>query len=220
MLEASVAFRATLGPRNCEAGFEGRRSPLAVVPSSGAPVMPLAAAAMAATLLAAVELMLFLRVTRCAGFIEPTERECECGRDLGSEPAIMFPECRCWLAGRTAIGSWIAGAVSAVFAVQLAEQGGRALRTVMVPECQKKSWRLAVVCFGPPGFVSKAAAGGLHSLRRVGDSGGRGRCAADRVPSGDAGQRRERRPLNMYYYSLRCVRAEVWRAGRLRPKNS
>lgn len=72
-----------LGPRNCAAGFEGLRWV-----SSGAPDMPLAAAARAAMLLAAVVLMLFRRVTRCAGFIEAADIECECGRDLGSEPAM------------------------------------------------------------------------------------------------------------------------------------
>jgi hypothetical protein len=91
-----------LGPRNCDAGFEGRR---VVADSRGAPDMPLAAAAMAATLLAAVDDMLFLRVTRCAWCIEPPDIECECGRDLGSEPA-MLDECRCWLVGRAGVGSW------------------------------------------------------------------------------------------------------------------
>lgn len=88
-----------LGPRNWAAGFEGRRWF-----SSGAPDMPLAAAANAAMLLAAVELMLFLRVTRWAGFIEAADSECECGRDLGSEPAMEL-EWRCWVEGRTAMGS-------------------------------------------------------------------------------------------------------------------
>lgn len=99
-----------MGPRNCEAGFERRRGTL--LPSNGAPIVPLAAATMAATLLAAVELMLFLRVTRCAE-LELTDSDDECGRDLGREPGMTLPECRCWLAGRVAIGSWIAGTVSA-----------------------------------------------------------------------------------------------------------
>jgi hypothetical protein len=88
MLDAMSGCSETEGPRNCEAGLD-RRRPL-LPPSSGAPIVPLAAAAMAAMLLAAVELMLFLRVTRCAGFME-LEIEDECGRDLGSEPA-MLPE--------------------------------------------------------------------------------------------------------------------------------
>jgi len=91
-----------LGPRNCEAGLEGRRE--ALVGSSGAPVMPFAAAVMAAMLPAAVELMLFRRVTRCAGLMEPTDSECECGRGLGREPAMLL-ECRCWLVGRIAMVS-------------------------------------------------------------------------------------------------------------------
>jgi hypothetical protein len=89
MLDAISACRASEGPLNCDAGLDRRRELL--LPSSGAPIVPLAAAAMAAMLLAAVELMLFLRVTRCAGFIGPTDSEEECGRDLGSEPA-MLPE--------------------------------------------------------------------------------------------------------------------------------
>ena len=99
-----------LGPRNCVAGFEGRRVVL-WVGSRGAPEMPLAAATMAATLLAADELMLFLRVMRCAGFMEPMDSECECWRDFGREPAVLL-ECRCWLAGRTEMGSWDGGRVS------------------------------------------------------------------------------------------------------------
>jgi hypothetical protein len=110
MLDA-MSGCSDVGPLNCEAGFERRRGTL--LPSSGAPIVPLAAAAMAAILLAAVELMLFLRVTRCAAFIGPTDSEDECGRDLGRDPGIMLPECRCWLAGRTVIGSWIADTVSA-----------------------------------------------------------------------------------------------------------
>jgi hypothetical protein len=89
MLDAISGCRASVGPRNCEAGLERRRGWL--LPSSGAPIVPLAAAAMAATLLAAVELMLLRRVTRCAGFNEATDSEFECGRDLGSEPT-MLPE--------------------------------------------------------------------------------------------------------------------------------
>lgn len=108
MLDAISGCRCREGPLNCDAGFEGRRELLL---SSGAPIVPLAAAAMAATLLAAVELMLFLRVTRCAEPMEPTESEDECGRDLGSEPA-MLPECRCCEAGRTLMGSWSAAGVS------------------------------------------------------------------------------------------------------------
>lgn len=95
-----------LGPRNCAAGLEGRRWA-----SRGAPDMPLAAAAMAAMLLAAVELMLLRRVMRCAGFME-VDMECECGRDLGSEPAMEL-EWRCWLDGRTWMGSWMDREVSA-----------------------------------------------------------------------------------------------------------
>jgi hypothetical protein len=91
------------GPLKCEADLDGRRTEAAEA-SRGAPDMPFAAAAMAALLLAAaVDDMLFLRVTRC-GCIEPTERECECGRDLGSEPA-MLDECRCWLVGRAGMDS-------------------------------------------------------------------------------------------------------------------
>lgn len=115
MLEAIEAECASVaGPRKCEVGFEGRRRPaevrlLLVAPSSGAPIVPLAAAAMAATLLAAEELMLFLRVTRWAGFMVPADMECECGRDLGREPTMLLEACRCWLEGRTLIGSWMAG---------------------------------------------------------------------------------------------------------------
>jgi hypothetical protein len=90
MLDAISGCSASVGPRNCDAGLERRRE-LLLLPSSGAPIVPLAAAAMAATLLAAVELMLFRRVTRCAGFMVPTDSDDECGRDLGSEPA-MLPE--------------------------------------------------------------------------------------------------------------------------------
>ena len=50
--------------------------------------MPFAAAAIAAMLPAALELMLLRRVTRCAGFIEAADIECEWGRDFGSEPAV------------------------------------------------------------------------------------------------------------------------------------
>lgn len=50
--------------------------------------MPLAAAAMAAMLPPALELTLLRRVTRCAGFIEAADTECEWGRDFGSEPAM------------------------------------------------------------------------------------------------------------------------------------
>ena len=109
MLDAMSGCRDSDGPLNCDAGFEGRRELLLL--SSGAPMAPLAAAAIAATLLAAVELMLFRRVTRCAEPMDPTESELECGRDLGSEPA-MLPECRCCDAGRTVMGSWIAAVVS------------------------------------------------------------------------------------------------------------
>jgi hypothetical protein len=52
----------------------------------------LAAAAIAATLLAGVWLMLFRRVTRCAAFRGPTDNDDECGRDLGSEPAMLVLE--------------------------------------------------------------------------------------------------------------------------------
>jgi hypothetical protein len=62
------------------------------LPSSGAPIVPLAAAAIAATLLAGVWLMLFRRVTRCAAFRGPTDNDDECGRDLGSEPAMLVLE--------------------------------------------------------------------------------------------------------------------------------
>lgn len=101
-LDAMDGIMLRLGPRNCEAGLDGRRA--VVEPSSGAPDMPLAAAAIAAMLPAAVELMLFLRVTRCAGWMEPMDSECECGRVFGSEPAAVL-ECRCWLDGRAAVGS-------------------------------------------------------------------------------------------------------------------
>lgn len=77
-----------LGPRNTEAGLDRRRED--ALPSSGAPDMPFAAAAIPA----AVDDMLFRRVTRCAGFIDPMDTECECGRDLGREPARL-DECRC-----------------------------------------------------------------------------------------------------------------------------
>ena len=100
------------GPRNCAVGLDGRRAPL--LASMGAPAMPLTTAAIAAILFADVELMLFLRVTRCAELMVPAERDCECGRDLGSEPAMMVPECRCWLAGRTVMGSWITEEPSAM----------------------------------------------------------------------------------------------------------
>jgi hypothetical protein len=83
MLDASEVAR--LGPRNCDTGFDRRR----LLPSSGAPIVPLTAAAMAA-----VELMLFRRVTRCAGFIGPAEMVWACGRALGREPATLL-ECRC-----------------------------------------------------------------------------------------------------------------------------
>jgi hypothetical protein len=93
MLDAMSGCSVAAGPRNCDAGLERRRELLLLLPvfSSGAPIVPLAAAAIAERLLAAVELMLFLRVTRCAEFREPTDSEDECGRDLGSEPA-MLPE--------------------------------------------------------------------------------------------------------------------------------
>jgi hypothetical protein len=71
--------------------------------------MPLAAAASALMLAAAVEDMLFRRVALCAGFMEPTDSECACGRDLGSEPATL-EECRCWLVGRTVSGSCLGNA--------------------------------------------------------------------------------------------------------------
>lgn len=104
ILEAISGCSASVGPLKCEAGFESLRGTL-LPPSSGAPIVPLAAAAIAATLLAPVVLMLFLRVTRCAGFIELADSDVECGRDLGREPARLLPEYRCWLAGRTVIGS-------------------------------------------------------------------------------------------------------------------
>jgi hypothetical protein len=50
--------------------------------------MPLAAAAIAAMLPAAFEVMLLRRVARWAGFIEAVDMECECGRALGREPAM------------------------------------------------------------------------------------------------------------------------------------
>ena len=111
MLDAMVEEpNAMLGPLNCEAGLDERRGPLLLLPpSSGAPDMPLAAAAMAAMLVTGVWLILFLRVTRCAGLRLPADIECECGRFLGSEPAMVLDECRCWLAGRTLMGSWIGG---------------------------------------------------------------------------------------------------------------
>jgi hypothetical protein len=90
MLDAISGCMGSEGPRNCEAGLDRRRELLLPL-SSGAPIVPLAAAAMAAMLLAAVELMLFRRVTRCAGFTSPADSDDECGRDLGSEPA-MLPE--------------------------------------------------------------------------------------------------------------------------------
>jgi hypothetical protein len=95
MLDAIVEWRAMLGPRNCDVGLDERRGPLLLPPSSGAPDMPLAAAAMAATLEAGVWLMLFRRVTRCAGLRLAADIECECGRFLGSEPAMVLDECRC-----------------------------------------------------------------------------------------------------------------------------
>lgn len=66
--------------------------------------MPLAAAAIAAMLPAALLVILLRRVTRCAGFIEAVESEWACGRDFGREPAMEL-EWRCWLVGRTAMGS-------------------------------------------------------------------------------------------------------------------
>lgn len=69
--------------------------------------MPFSAAAMGSSWCsccwAAVDDMLFRRVMRC-GCIEPNDMECECGRFLGSEWA-MLDECRCWLVGRAVIGS-------------------------------------------------------------------------------------------------------------------
>ena len=78
MLAAIDCECTRLGPRNCVAGFDRRRAGLWCGVSSGAPEMPFAAAAMAATLLPAVVLMLLRRVTRWAGLMLPTERECEC----------------------------------------------------------------------------------------------------------------------------------------------
>lgn len=105
-----------LGPLNCDAGLEERRGPLLLplllAPSSGAPDMPLAAAAMAAMFVTGVWLMLFLRVTRCAGWRLAADMDCEWVRFLGSEPAMVLDECRCWLAGRTLMGSWIGGSRS------------------------------------------------------------------------------------------------------------
>lgn len=75
---------------------------LRLLSSSGAPDMPLAAAARAATLLAAVELMLFRRVARCAGCIELSEAECECCLGLGRELAILL-ECLCCVVGRARV---------------------------------------------------------------------------------------------------------------------
>jgi hypothetical protein len=131
MLDAIVECTTIEGPRNCEAGFDGRRNPLLPL-SSGAPVMPLAAAAMAAMLpTTGVWLMLFRRVTRCAGFRLATDSECECGRFLGSEPAMVLDECRCWLAGRTLIGSWYAGCQRTECGGVLCNWRGT-LRTVML----------------------------------------------------------------------------------------
>lgn len=64
------------------------------------------ATAVAATLFAAVDDMLFLRVTRCARFIEPTDNECEWVRDFeGRLEAVEVMESRCWLVGRAVVGS-------------------------------------------------------------------------------------------------------------------
>jgi hypothetical protein len=51
------------------------------------------------------------RVTRWAGLMLPMDSECECGRALGSEPAMVL-EWRCCVVGRTLMGSWSAGGVS------------------------------------------------------------------------------------------------------------
>ena len=118
MLVAMLCECTRLGPRNCVAGLLGRRAGLwCGCSTSGAPEMPFAAAAMAATLLPAVVLMLLRRVTRWAGLMLPTDSECECGRDLGREPPMCVLEWRCCDAGRTLIGSWTAGRVSAAFVV-------------------------------------------------------------------------------------------------------
>jgi hypothetical protein len=50
-------------------------------------------------------LMLLRRVMRWAGLMLPTDSECECGRDLGREPAMWMLEWRCCEAGRTLMGS-------------------------------------------------------------------------------------------------------------------
>ena len=174
MLEAMLAPNAMLGPLNCEAGFDERRGPLLLLllpASSGAPDMPLAAAARAATLLTGVWLMLFLRVTRCAGLRLAADIECECGRFLGSEPTMVLDECRCWLAGRTFKGSCdrmdsqrnprraIAASVMCV----------GTLRTVMLAKGKKCRRPRVFALFSQ--LRQQGAAGLLHSLRGVGATG-------------------------------------------------
>ncbi len=69
---------------------------------------PFTAAAIATTLFAAVDVMLFRRVTRCAGLIEPTDREWEWIRDWreGKLEAVELEDGRCWLDGRGGCMSW------------------------------------------------------------------------------------------------------------------
>ena len=72
--------------------------------------------------------MLFLRVDLCAWCIFPMDSECECGRDLGREPARL-DECRCWLAGRATMGSWgrqgVLARVNCIEGVGIARATGR-----------------------------------------------------------------------------------------------
>lgn len=68
------------------------------------------AAAIAAALLAAVDVMLFLRVTRCEGLMAPRETECEwCleedGRTGKLDEGVAEVDSLCWLAGREACAS-------------------------------------------------------------------------------------------------------------------
>ena len=57
-------------------------------PSIGS-VAPLIAAAIAATLLAVVELILFRRVTRCVGLREPRDTECEWCLELELRAGVL-----------------------------------------------------------------------------------------------------------------------------------
>ena len=143
-----------LGPLNCDVGLDGRRDPLLLL-SRGAPDMPLAAAAMAATLVTGVWLMLFLRVTRCAGFRLPADIECECGRFLGSEPAMVLDECRCWLAGRTLMDSWQAARSAQLGGHAIAGKQYRYLEDSH--DCYKIEKLPASVFALSSSFVSKAA---------------------------------------------------------------